>query len=117
MEDTLNFQFKPYIDLKHGNNALSFHYRDLYVFSNTNFPIKDIREKHKITIDPIFTTISSIIAPRTQDARLPALTDFKLVDEDEASTSLAPRLSYTETEMWIVNQQTLPRILSFSTAL
>ena len=43
-------------------------------------------------IDPIFSTISSIISPQTQDARLPSLTDFLLVDKDETSTSIAPTL-------------------------
>jgi len=78
IEDTLNLQFKLLtdIDLKPSNNALCFYYRCLYVFSNTNFPIKEIRQKDKITANPIFSTISSIITPQTQDARPPALTDF-----------------------------------------
>ena len=50
-----------------------------------------------------------------QEARLPALTDFQLVEEDEASSSYkVPRLSYTEKGIRIANQPTLPR--SFSTA-
>ena len=65
----------------------------------------------------IFSTISSVIIPQTQDARVPVLRDFQMVDEDEASSSVAPRLSYTETGVRIVNQQTLPKSLSFSNAI
>jgi len=52
------------------NDALSFYYIALYVFSNTNFPIKEIRQKDKITIDPVFSTVGSVITPQTQDVRL-----------------------------------------------
>ena len=50
-----------------------------------------------------------------QEARLPALADFQLVEEVEASSSYkAPRLSYTEKGMRIANQPTLPRSFSMT---
>ena len=50
-----------------------------------------------------------------QEAWLPALTGFQLVDEDEASTSYAtPRLSYTEKGIWMANQSNLPRSFSMT---
>ena len=49
-----------------------------------------------------------------QKSRLPALADFQLVEEDEASRSYeAPRLAYIERRMRIANQPTL--LKSFST--
>jgi len=117
IEDTLNLQFKLLTDigLQPGNDALSFYYRGLYVFSNTNFPIKEFNKKEKITIDPIFSTVSTIIAPPKQEASIPALMDFQLVDDAEASTSYeAPRLSYTEKGMRIINHPPLPRSLSLT---
>jgi len=117
IEDTLNLQFKLLndIELQPENDALSFYYRGLYVFSNTNFPIKELNRKEKITIDPIFPTLSTTISPPKQEASLPALTDFQLVHDDEASASYeAPRLSFTERGMRVVNQPPLPRSLSLT---
>ena len=49
-----------------------------------------------------------------QEARLPALTDFQLVEEDEAPSGFqSTRLSYTEKGMRNANQPTLPK--SFNT--
>ena len=78
IEDTLNLQFKLLTDigLQPENDALSFYYRGLYIFSNTNFPIKDVKQTGKITVDPIFSTISTIISPPIQEAKVPALIDF-----------------------------------------
>ena len=51
-----------------------------------------------------------------QEARLPALTDFQLVEDDEASTSYqAPRLSYTKRGIRVANQPFLTR--SYSTTI
>ena len=71
IEDTLNLQFKLLIDigLQPGNDALSFYYRGLYIFSNTNFPIKDVKQIEKITVDLIFSTISTIISPPMEEAK------------------------------------------------
>jgi len=87
------------------------------VFSNTNFPIKEISQKDIITTDTIFSTINSIVAPQTQDAQLLSLINFQLVDEDGASTSIPPRLSYTKIEIRMVNPITLPRSLSLFIAI
>ena len=117
IEDTLNLQFKilTNIGLQPENDALSFYYKGLYVFSNTNFPIKELNRKEKITIDPIFSTVSTIISPQKQEASIPALTDFQLVYDDDASTSYeAHRLSYTERGMRIIKQLALPRSLSLT---
>ena len=94
----MQFKLSTDIGLQPENDALSFYYRGLYIFSkNTNFPIKDVKQTEKITVDPIFSTVSTIISPPMQEAKIPALTDFQLVEEDGASTSYqAPRLSYTE---------------------
>ena len=68
---------------------------DYIYFPNTNFPIKDAKQTKKITSDPIFSTV--FISSPMQQARLPALTDFQLVEEDEVSCCYeAPRFSYTE---------------------
>jgi len=53
----------------------------------------EINGKEKITFNPIFSIISTIISPPKQEASIPTLTDFQLVNDDEASTSY---LSYTE---------------------
>ena len=51
-----------------------------------------------------------------QEAKIPALIDFQLVDEDEASTSYqAPRLSYTEKGIRVANQPVLTRSYSIAT--
>jgi len=70
IEDILKLQFKLLSDigLQHGNDALSFYYRGPCVFSNTNFPIKKLNRKEKITIDPIFSTVSTIISQPKQEA-------------------------------------------------
>ena len=100
-----NLELMPYL----------FYYRGLYVFSNTNFPVKELNRQEKITIDPIFSTVSTIISPPKQQACILALTDFQLVHDDKASTSYeVPRLSYTERGMRIVNQPPLPRSLSLT---
>ena len=50
-----------------------------------------------------------------QEAKIPALTDFQLVEEDESSISYqAPRLSYAEKGIRVANQPILTR--SYSTA-
>ena len=50
-----------------------------------------------------------IISPSKQEASIHTLTDFQLAHDDEASTSYeAPRLSYTERGMRIINQPPLP---------
>ena len=115
IEDTLNLQFKLLTDigLQPGNNALSFYYRGLYIF-NTDFPIKKVKQTGKITVDPIFSTVSIVITPLMQEARLPALTDFQLVEEEPSTSYKAPRLSYTEKGMRIINQPPLTK--SFSTS-
>ena len=43
----------------------------------TYFPIKDFKQTGKITVDPIFTTISTIISPPMQEAKIPTLIDFR----------------------------------------
>ena len=86
----------------------------MYIFSNTNFPIKEISRRGKIKIDLIFSTISSVVSPQTQDVPLPSLVDFQLVEKDQASTIIAPKLSYTAIGTRIVNQQSLPRSLRLS---
>jgi len=56
-----------------------------------------------------------MISSPEHEAIISALTDFQLVHDDEASTSYeAPRLSYTERGMRIVNQPPLPRSLSLT---
>ena len=53
--------------------------------------------------------------PPKQEANIPSLTDFQLVHDDEGLTSYeAPRLSYTEKRMRIVNQPPLPGSLSLT---
>ena len=53
-----------------------------------------------------------------QEAKIPALTDFQLVEKDEASTNYqAPRLSYTERGIRVTNQPVLTRSYSTSTIL
>ena len=107
IEDTLNLQFKLLTDigLQPRNDALYFYYRGLYAFSNTNFPIKELNRKEKITIDLIFSTVNTIVSPQKQKTSIPYLTYFQLVHDDEASTSYeALRLCYTEKGMRIVNQ-------------
>jgi len=92
-----------------------FYSGELYVLFNTNCPIKELNRKEKITIDPIFSTVGTIISPPKQEASIPSLTNFQLVHDDEASTYYeAPRLSYIEKEMRIVSQPPLPRSLSFT---
>ena len=115
IEDTLNLQFKllTYIGLQPENDALSFYYRGLYTFSNTNFPIKEEKQTGKITIDPIFLTVSTVISPPMQKARLPALTNFQLVDEEPSTSYEAPQLSYTDKGIRIIRQPLLTK--SFST--
>jgi len=78
IEDTLNLQFKHLtgIGLQLKNDALSFYYRGLYVFFNTNFPITELNRKEKITINPIFSTVSTFILPSKQEVSIPCLTDF-----------------------------------------
>ena len=68
-------------------HALSFYCTGLYIFSNTNFPIKGAKQIEKITIDLIFSSINTIISPPMQEAKIPALTNFQLIEEDEVSTS------------------------------
>ena len=72
IKDTLNLQFKNLTDkgLQPENDALLFYYRGLSIFSSTNFLIKEIKQTEKITIDPIFSTISTVIPPPMQEARL-----------------------------------------------
>ena len=75
-------------------------------FSNTKFPIKDVKQTGKITVDPIFSTISTIISHPMQEAKIPILTDFQLVEEDEASTSYqVPR--QTKKGIRVANQPVL----------
>jgi len=53
--------------------------------------------------------------PPKQEASIPSLIDFQLVHDDEGLTSYeAPRLSYTEKRMRIVNQPPLPRRLGLT---
>jgi len=49
IEGTLNLQFKLLTDigLQPENDALYFYCRGLYVFSNSNFPIKELNGKRK----------------------------------------------------------------------
>ena len=82
----MQFKLLTDIGLQPGNDALSFYYSGLCIFFNTNFPIKDLKQTGKITVDPIFSTISTIISHAMQEAKIPALTDFQLVEEDEVST-------------------------------
>ena len=51
-----------------------------------------------------------------QEAKISALTDFQLVEEDEVSTSYqAPQLSYTEKGIRVANQPALTRSYSTTT--
>jgi len=116
IEDTLNLQFKLLTDigLQPRNDALSFYYRGLYIFSNTNFPIKEEKQTGKITTDPIFSTASTVISPPMQEARLPTLTTFQLVNEEPSTSYEAPQLSDTDKGMRIIHQPLLTK--SFSTS-
>lgn len=115
IEDTLNLQFKLLTNtsLQPGNDALSFCYRGLYIFSNTKFSIEEEKQTLKITIDPIFSTVSTVISPTMHEARLPALTNFQLVNEEPSTSYEAPRLSYTDKGLSIIHQPL--RHKSFST--
>ena len=86
----------------------------MYIFSNINFPIKEAKQTGNITIDPIFSTVSTVISPPMQESRLPALTNFQLVDEEPSTSYEAPRLSYTDKGMRIIHQPPLTK--SFSTS-
>ena len=87
IEDTLNLQFKLLADigLQPENDALFFYYRGLYIFSNTNFSIKEVKQTGKISIDPIFSTVT-VITPLMQEARIPAVIDFQLVEEEKLTS-------------------------------
>lgn len=112
----MQFKLLTDIGLHPGNDAFSFYYRGLYIFSKTNFPIKDFKETGEITVDPIFSTVSTIISPPIQEAKIPLLTDFQLVENHEASTSYQiPRLSYTERGIRVANQPFLTRSYSTTT--
>ena len=87
---------------------------DYTFFSNTNFPIKEVKQTRKVTIDPIFSIVSTLITALMQEVRLPTLTDFQLVKEEPSTSYEAPRLSYTEKGMRIINQPPLTK--SFSTS-
>ena len=65
IEDTLHFPFKLLRDigLQPENDVLSFYYGGLYIFFNINLTIKDVKQIDKITVDPVFLTISTIISP------------------------------------------------------
>ena len=69
------------IGLQPGTDALFFYYRGLYIFSNTNFPIKETKQTRKITIALIFSTVSIVISPPMQEAKLPVLTNFQFVSK------------------------------------
>ena len=47
-----------------------------YAFSNICFPMKEVHQIGKITIDQIFSTVSTIISSPMKEAQLPELTDF-----------------------------------------
>jgi len=55
-----------------------------------------------------------VITPLMQKVKLPALTDFQLVEEETSTSYEAPWLSYTEKGMRIINQSPLTK--SFSTS-